>query len=130
MVEESFIYKPNKNVEDVAVQAVQEYYTILGSHEYLDENENPRISDESNCLAKKLSTENGSFKYMIKINKENRIYNPLGMYSEGKHKKFLAKIGKDEFTFRRVNMDIFNYYVNFLRTRNDAWLKNAERSLI
>jgi hypothetical protein len=52
------------------------------------------------------------------------------MYSEGNESRFLAKIGKNEWSFKSVNKDIFDKYVNFLRTKNIAWLNNAERDMI
>lgn len=129
-MEESYVHKPHGNIQETKIEQIQEFYTVLGNHDYLDEADNPRLSTDKHCMAKKISMDDGNLKYLVKINRENRIYNPLGMYSEGRHKKFLAKVGKDEFSFKRVNMEIFEYYLNFLRTRNDAWLKIAERSLI
>ena len=135
MNSEDFIFRPNTNNNntdnfDTVVEDSDEFYTILGNHEFLDKNGNPRVTTDTDSMAKKILLENGNYKFAIKINRDNRIFNPLGMYSEGRQKRFLNTIGKDEFVFRKVNMDIFDNYVNFLRTRNDAWLKNAERSLI
>jgi hypothetical protein len=51
------------------------------------------------------------------------------MYSEGQNNKFLSKIGREEWQFKEVNEKIFDLYLNFLSTKNIAWLNNAEREL-
>jgi hypothetical protein len=51
------------------------------------------------------------------------------MYSEGQSNKFLAKAGKPEYSFKEVNEKTFSFYVNFLSTKNTAWLSNTEREL-
>ena len=69
-------------------------------------------------------------KYFVKIGIDNRVYNPIGMYSEGQHNKMLQKIGKKQFNFKRVNKKVYDLYVSFLRTKNLAWLNNADRDLL
>ena len=41
----------------------------------------------------------------------------------------MSKIGKNEYNFSKVNQRVFDMYLNFLRTKNIAWLNNAEREL-
>jgi hypothetical protein len=54
----------------------------------------------------------------------------MGMFSEGKSEKFLSKIGRKEYNFKQVNQEIFDMYLNFLSTKNIAWLNNAEREMV
>ena len=103
-------------------------YTILGSHDFIDNSQNPRVNSESNALAKQI-TSNNKNRFYIKIGMYGKIYNPMGLYSEGKANKFLAKIGKNAWEFTEVNKTVFDMYINFLRTKNQAWLNNAEREL-
>jgi hypothetical protein len=49
------------------------------------------------------------------------------MYSEGTAKKQMRHAGKPEWEFKETNEVVFNKYINFLRTKNIAWLNNAER---
>ena len=77
------------------------------------------------CIAK-----SNTKKYFIKVGTYGKIFNPMGMFSEGKNEKFIAKIGKKEFNFKEVNQKIFDLYLNFLSTKNLAWLNNAEREMI
>lgn len=109
---------------------IYEYYTILGDHEFIDDNGKPRTQEENNkVVAKSISTDDKPARYYIKVGAYGKIYNPIGLYSEGKNAKFLSKIGRKQFEFKEVNQNIFNLYVNFLTTKNIAWLNNAEREL-
>ena len=105
-----------------------EYYTVLGSHKYLDENKNPRAAEQLKALAYTKQSETDK-QYYIKVGLYGKIYNPIGLYSEGRANKFLSKVGKSEYNFTRVNQKVFDMYLNFLRTKNVAWLNNAEREL-
>lgn len=105
-----------------------EYYTVIGKQTYIDTNKNPRVPDQKSALAyTKLSEQDKQ--YYIKVGLYGKIYNPIGLYSEGKANKFLSKVGKAEYNFTRVNQKVFDMYINFLRTKNIAWLNNAEREL-
>lgn len=107
-----------------------ECYTVIGNQEYFDENDRPRIDDEEKALAKSVSIDNRSPRYYIKVGTYGKIYNPIGLYSEGHSEKFLAKIGRKQFEYKEVNKKIFDMYINFLTTKNLAWLNNAERELV
>lgn len=127
--EQSFIFNPNAN-KIANTERKEIFYSFLGEHEFLDEENNPRVlADGPKALAKSVQTA-VSNRFFIKTGTHGRIYNPIGMYSEGKSGKFLAKIGKNEWNFTEVNKGIFDQYINFLRTKNLAWLNNAERELI
>lgn len=104
------------------------YYTIFGSHDSVDDDGNPLCADKKDALAyiKKINQDD---QYYIKVGTYGKIFNPIGLYSEGRQNKFLSKVGKNEYSFTRVNSKVFGMYVNFLRTKNTAWLNNAEREL-
>ena len=68
-------------------------------------------------------------RYQIKIGAYGRIYNPIGMYTEGMASKFSSKSGKEEWRMKEVNESIFNLYTAFLKTKNVAHLTLAERGL-
>lgn len=109
-----------------------EYFTILGQHERLDLDDNPiLIKNTQEALAKKtIAQPNNKTKYWIKIGAHGRIYNPMGLFSEGKSNKYMERYGKSEWRFRQVNKKVFDMYISFLRTKNIAWLHNAERQFI
>jgi hypothetical protein len=106
-----------------------ECYTVIGNHEFIDDENHPRINDENKALAKSVQIGQKPAKYYIKIGTYGKIYNPIGLYSEGHSEKFLSKIGRKQFEYKEVNQKTFNMYLNFLGTKNLAWLNNAEREL-
>lgn len=110
-------------------EKIIECYTILGNHKYLDSLNRPRIDDEDKALAKTITTGDRPSRFYIKVGTYGKIYNPIGLYSEGHSEKFLSKIGRKQFEFKEVNQKIFDMYVSFLSTKNLAWLNNAEREL-
>lgn len=110
-------------------ESVTEYYTIFGKHDDLDNDANPiLIENTKDALARK-TTLNNSTKYYIKIGPHGKIYNPIGLYSENQSNKYLARTGKNLWEFRQVNSKVFDLYLSFLRTKNIAWLNNAEREM-
>ena len=106
-----------------------EFYTLIGKHKFLDKDKNPRVENENeDTFAKKIIVNNNT-KYYIKTGTYGKIYNPIGLFSEGTANKFMSKVGKKAWQFKEVNLKIFNMYINFLKTKNTAWLINAEREL-
>lgn len=104
------------------------YYTVFGQHSSMDEDGNPMCEDNKKTYAyKRINQINNSETYFVKVGLHGKMFNPMGLYSEGKENKFLAKVGKNEYTFVKVNGKVFDMYINFLRTKNAAWLNNAER---
>lgn len=104
------------------------YYTILGQHDSVDDDGYPlaETKDASLAFSKTISDDT---QYFLKVGLYGKVYNPMGLYSEGKSNKFMAKIGKNEYNFTRVNRKVFDMYLNFLKSKNIAWLNNAEREL-
>lgn len=124
----SDIFKINK--EHKEEQSSYQRYTLFGQHEDLDEEGNPVTLKEKNTYAYiKTNKTNHKQAFYIKVGLYGKVYNPIGLYSEGKANKFLSKVGKNEYNFTKVNQRVFDMYLNFLRTKNIAWLNNAEREL-
>lgn len=122
-----FIFKPKAEVDQTESDVA--YYTMLGNQDYLDKNGNPRLNKESSKVFAKSIKGAESTRYYIKTGTYGKIYNPIGLFSEGRHNRFMAKIGKKEYDFKEVNPKVFSLYTNFLRTKNLAWLNNAEREM-
>jgi hypothetical protein len=121
---QDFFVRPKDNTNNTI-----EYFTMIGQHEYIDEDKNPRLNSEKpNVCAKKIIGDQ-STKFFIKTGLYGKIYDPIGLYSEGTGAKFLAKTGKKAWDFKQVNAKVFEMYLTFLRTKNRAWLTNAEREL-
>lgn len=104
-------------------------YTVLGEHDFIDNDNYPRVEPESVKALAKTIVSGRRTRYFVKMGAYGALFNPMGMFSEGKQNKFLAKIGKNEFEFKEVNSRIFDLYLNFLTSKNIAWLNNAQREM-
>ena len=67
-------------------------------------------------------------KYYIKRGMHGRLFNPLGLQEEIRHGKIRA--GEEEWVYREVSQKTFEFYLDFLTTRNLAYLRNAEREVV
>lgn len=128
---ENCIYKSDKTTDNETINSNDQndkFYTVIGEQEFIDDNKMPRTNSESNALAKAIIT-NGELQYFAKINAYGKLFNPMGMFSEGKSNKFLSRIGRNEYNFKRVTLRTFELYTSFLKSRNVAWINQAEREL-
>ena len=120
----------------------EHYFCMLGDEDFIDEGDNPRISNKDNTkIAAKVIinkkprqvTANNVFKsYFIKVNPSLQIFNPVPNLSSIKDKKnnhFINKICKNEWFFKEVDSIVFNKYINFLKVKNVKLLKEIERDL-
>lgn len=104
------------------------YFTVSGKEDYTDDDGMPRVSDAKNkhIYAKKIHRDDGSIRYSVKLSTNGKLYNPISMYSQDDSPKFLERVCRED-RFKNVSYKIFDMYLNFLRTKNPAWLYNAER---
>lgn len=109
--------------------STNQYYTLVGQEDFIDDDNNPRIKNDSDdrVLAKK--TVRTKLKYSIKIDNAGKFYNPLSPISSVKPIKILQTISIPNSRFKEVNKTVFNMYLNFLRSKNIAWINNAEREV-
>lgn len=107
------------------------YYTIVGQEDFVDNESNPRINSESSdkVLAKKMARSDGTYRYMLKLDRGGKVYNPLSIYGENQATSFLDRVCRSQNKFKDVNPKAFSMYINFLRTKNIAWLHNTEREV-
>jgi hypothetical protein len=120
------IFKIN-NVKEES-ESEYTYYTLLGKHSAVDQNGYPLVDNKEKSMAYTKNI-NNNIQYYLKVGLYGKIFNPMGLYSEGRQNKFLSKIGKNEYNFTKVNQKVFDMYLNFLKSKNIAWLNNAEREL-
>ena len=69
------------------------------------------------------------YKYVIKLSNNGKLYNPISVLGEEKTFTFLDKICRSNNRFKTVNEKAFNWYIQFLRSKNLAWFYNAEREM-
>ena len=115
-------------------------YTITGKEDFVDNDGYPivniandmlplaEIEERTDAYAAKVVV-GGTIKHYIKKGKYGRLFNPIGLYSEGNAKKKMKHAGKMEWTLQAVSPRTFSFYLNFLRTKNVAYLNNAEREV-
>ena len=107
------------------------YYTVIGQHDFMDDDKYPMLdtADDNKLVAEKIKYNDGREAFYVRVGTYGKLYNPIGMYSEGRLKKYMAKFGKKEWTMKKVNPKVFEFYVSFLKTKNLAWFNNAEREM-
>ena len=82
--------------------------------------------EENNVYAKRTFYDNeGRYRYFIKRGDRGTLINPIDMYNEGRHEKVVH--GLSSVKFSEVPKKAFVHYINFLKTKNVAHLRNAER---
>ena len=125
------------NKEEVADEPVrvETIYTMIGSQDYLDDEypclhlNSTEAKESADAYAMQIKIGKRT-KYYAKRGKHGRLFNPIGMYSEGMSRKSLGHAGRLEWRFVEVSKRPFEFYRDFLRTRNLAYLNNAERELL
>jgi hypothetical protein len=125
---DNFIFEAKPNMEEIN-NSRNEFYCVAGSEEFLDDQLNPRVKKEedSRVLAKKIYRDDGTYRLSIKLSNTGKIYNPLSIFGLENKSTFLDRVCRSNNRFKEVNMKAFSFYLNFLRTKNVAWLNNAER---
>jgi hypothetical protein len=126
---ESNIFRDKNNIyltQSTDTKQEEEFFTLSGLG---DDNESINVKNEekNNVFAKKITRKNGSFKFLIKTNANGKLYNPITIYGQDKENNFLDKICRSNSKFVEVNQKTFDLYLNFLISKNIAWLNNAER---
>jgi hypothetical protein len=118
-----FIFSRNQNSNTYS----ELFYTIINDNDFLDDDNNPRrYKDDNKVYAKKIIT-NKSTKFLVKIDNSNKLYNPLSSVSSIRSTKIPQSIALPENKFKQVSENVFSMYIHFLRSKNEAWLNNAER---
>ena len=130
-------FKINPDQPDEPTMQI-EAYTYTGEKDFTDTEDYPRVSTEGLTLfavlgltkAYALRTVRGTKTvYYVKRGRYGRLYNPIGLYSEGRASAQMRHAGRPEWQFTKCSEKVFTNYINFLRSRNPAWLNNAEREV-
>jgi hypothetical protein len=126
-----FIYTPKSlftTNSDKNETVETEFFTSKDSADFIDEQGYPRSKSDSNSVfAKKNIRKNGSHKYSIRMGNNGKFFNPFSIYDKEHDNIFINKICRSSDKFKEVNIKVFGFYMEFLNTKNIAWLNNAER---
>ena len=115
------------------VEHISKFYTIFGQHDFLENNlpcliEKEKILDDVKMFA--YSIQHGNvITYFCKVDKHGRLYNPIGMNSQNEVRRNKQR-SRDNWQFRKQEKKVFDYYLQFLKTKNPAHLNVAQRERI
>ena len=119
------IYKSQGDVKENLLQ--QEFFTLSGDEEFTLQDTPRRHKEDNQVYAKRLQRKDGTYKLTIRTGTDGKLYNPMSIYGEEKKSTLLDNICKSNEKFRTVNPKAFDLYVQFLSSKNLAYLYNAER---
>ena len=133
MHQDIFIIDPSREPPEERLVTV---YTVIGKEDYIEEQSGvPCLSVELDAAkthlyahAMKVSGAAGC-RFFVKQGPYGKLFNPLGLFSEGQESKRSRHTGRLEWELKEVKEKVFNFYVNFLRTKNLSYINNAEREL-
>ena len=121
------IYKREANISDEDLTSV--FYTLFGQEDELVEDKPIKSIEDDEVYAKLLQKKDGTYKHMIRTSADGKLYNPMSIYGQEKTNDFLDRVCKSNDKFKTVNEKAFNWYVQFLSTKNLGWFHNAEREI-
>ena len=106
-------------------------FTVKGKEDYYDDDGYPIVKDENDirCHAKIVQTGTG-LRYFVKTGKTGRLYNPIGLFDENQQNKQMRHAARPQWKMQQTKKKVFEYYLEFLKTKNPSWLHNAEREVV
>jgi hypothetical protein len=125
------IYRIKKDKPDLTkpIKTNVVFFTLSGKEDLIDEDGYPILtSNKVDLICAKLNSDGDHHRYFVRRDGDGSFYNPSGLYSEGYMTRTGRRVSKPELDFRTVNKNVFYLYLQFLKTKNEAWLRNAERS--
>ena len=86
--------------------------------------------DNDECVAKCLvhSDSNRLVAY-VKVDSFGHIFNPWGMTTPNPRAHNMEINGQPAYRWKRVSDKSFDFYLEFLKTKNELWYVNAEREM-
>jgi hypothetical protein len=118
------------------------YYGLIDEHDFLDDQGDPRITKENdgkimakampNKPSKHMTNTQMQYRFYVRTEQNNTIYNPVPIASSVKDKKpfqFINNVCKNNMNFKEVSQSVFDKYLTFLKTKNNRWLNAAQREI-
>jgi len=106
-------------------------YTIKGRHDFVDQDGRYQINFQPVEQAKSnpyVHAIKHNSRFLVKLGENGKLFNPYGPFSEGMETK--QRVGRPTWKFINTTKANFDQYVTFLKTKNEVFLKNAEREII
>lgn len=122
-----FQIRPTENKPEV--EHINKFYTLFGQHDFL-ENNLPCLTKFDDVKMFAYSIQHGDITtYFCKVDKNGRLYNPIGLTVQAQVRRNRQR-GKDNWQFRKQEKKVFDFYLQFLKTKNPAHLNVAQRERI
>lgn len=121
------IYDEQKTIDNDKLKS--EFFTVIGEEQITVDGKPCRTQEDDMVYAKRLQKKDGSYRNFIKVSSNGKLYNPISVYGSEKTNTFLDSVCRSKDKFKSVNDKAFNWYVQFLSSKNLGWLYNAEREV-
>lgn len=124
---ENFLHTSIKDKEKILENS--KFFTTKIDCDFFDEENNPRLNKEEDkkVLAKLKYKQDNTYKYLIKIDNNKKLFNPKIDLSDNKRNNLSNQYFSQSSSFKEVSKKAFDYYLTFLRTSNVLWLNSAQR---
>lgn len=124
----NFLFTIDNNKQDITNHHL---YCLVGNEDFIDDAGNPMCkTDGERVLAKKILKTNNHIQYFIRLSTNNKLYNPISQVGEDKSTSIVDNTCRPANRFIAVNPATFEYYLQFLCSKNLLWLNKAERERI
>lgn len=107
------------------IPAEECYYTLFGNHDFIDDEGYPRGDYDNRKILAKTVCENGKTEHYIMIGEDGHLANPMKALMTVSPK---ARLGIKE-DYVKCSESMFNNYIQFLKTKNQAWYTQARREV-
>ena len=128
------IIRQNKEVKSIYPEGSVKntlLYTVRGREDFVDQDGFFQINFQPIEHAKRnpyVHAIKHQKRFLVKLGENGKLFNPYGPFSEGMETK--QRAGRPTWKFINTTENNFNQYITFLKTKNEVFLKNAEREII
>jgi len=132
------VIRPDKDREGFYTDEVRDtsnqntiLYTVRGREDFVDQDGFFQVNFQRIEQAKLnpyVHAIKHNRRYLVKLGENGKLFNPYGPFSEGMETK--QRVGRPTWKFINTTKTNFDQYINFLKTKNEVFLKNAEREII
>jgi hypothetical protein len=104
------------------VEEKEKFYTVYGKHDFIDSQNNPRINIEDK---KRICAKEVRGKYSIRMASDGSLYDPNSMFNNILSEQEIHKAV--HIPYRPVKKIVFDIYMKYLQTKNNVYIRQAER---
>lgn len=128
------IIRQNKEVKSIYPETSVKntlLYTVRGREDFVDDDGFFQINFQPVDVAKRnpyVHAIKHQKRFLVKLGENGKLFNPYGPFSEGMETK--QRVGRPTWKFVNTTESNFKQYITFLKTKNEVFLKNAEREII